>query len=200
MFQGQTASVLISLEAQGDENAVGLSLSFDPTVVSYSGALLGSDATSATIDVNPNQVTNGHLGIILALPTGSAFSPGARQLVKVSFQAVTTNSVDSAVSLGDIPVRREVADTNALPVAASYANGVILVNPTPSLVVSQAKGDINLSWPLWATNYNLQQALGSTWPTPGWTNLTVSPAGTNNALGVTLPLGGSVQFYRLKHQ
>jgi hypothetical protein len=200
MFQGQTASALINLQAQGDENAVGLSLSFDPNVVSYSGTLLGTDATSATMDVNANQAANGSVGIILALPTGASFNPGARQLVKVSFQAITTNSVDSAVMLADLPVRREVSDTNAIPVASAYANGVISVNPTPSLVVSQAKAAINLSWPLWATNYTLQQALGTTWPTPGWTNLTVSPAVTNNGLEVALPLGGSVQFYRLKHQ
>jgi hypothetical protein len=200
MFQGQTASALINLEAQGDENAVGLSLSFDPKVVNYTGALLGADATSATMDVNANQAASGSLGIILALPTGSAFIPGARQLVKVSFQAMTSNSVDSAVSLADLPVRREVADTNALPVAATYANGTISVNPTPSLVVSKGNAAINLSWPLWATNYSLQQALGTTWLATGWTNLTVSPAITNNALGVKLPFGGSVQFYRLKHQ
>lgn len=200
MFSGQTASTLVNLQAQGDENAVGLSLSFDPKVVSYSGTLLGADASSATIDVNANQAANGSVGIILALPTGAAFSPGTRQLLSVSFHAITTNSVDSAVTLADLPVRREVADTNAIPVAATYANGVISVNPTPSLVVSQAKATINLSWPLWATNYALQQALGATWPAPGWTTLTVSPAVTNNSLGVALPLGGSAQFYRLKHQ
>lgn len=200
LFQGQTATASIELEAQGDENAVGLSLSFDPKVVSYTGALLGADATSATMDVNANGATNGLLGIILALPTGASFTPGARQLVNVSFQAMTSNSVDSAVSLADMPVRREVADTNALPVAATYDNGVISVNPTPSLVVSQTKASINLSWPLWATNYTLQEALGTTWLAPSWTNLTISPAVTNNGLGVALPLGGSVQFYRLKHQ
>jgi hypothetical protein len=200
LFQGQTATASIELQAQGDENAVGLSLSFDPKVVSYTGALLGSDATSATMDVNANQAASGQLGIILALPTNASFTPGSRQLVKVSFQAVTTNSIDAAVTLADLPVRREVADTNALPVSASYVNGVISVNPRPSLAISQAKQTISLGWPLWATNYILQQALGTSLPISTWTNLTVSPVTTNNAFGVTLPVGGSVQFYRLQHQ
>jgi hypothetical protein len=200
LFQGQTATASIELQAQGDENAVGLSLAFDPKVVSYTGALLGSDATSATMDVNANQATSGQLGIILGLPTNASFTPGSRQLVKVSFQAVTTNSIDAAVTLADLPVRREVADTNALPVSASYVNGVISVNPKPSLTISQVKQTISLGWPLWATNYMLQQALETSLPNSTWTNLTASPVTTNNAFGVTLPVGGSVQFYRLQHQ
>jgi hypothetical protein len=200
LFQGQTATASIELQAQGDENAVGLSLSFDPKVVSYTGALLGTDATSATMDVNANQATSGQLGIILALPTSASFPTGTRQLVKVSFQAVTTNSIDAAVTLADLPIRREVADTNALPVVASYVNGVISVNPKPTLAISQTKQTIQLGWPLWATNYILQQALETSLPVSTWTNSTVSPVTTNNAFGVTLQIGGSVQFYRLKHQ
>ncbi len=200
MFRGQTASALINLEAEGDENAVGLSLSFDPTIVSYSGALLGSDATSATMDVNANQVANGQLGIILALPTSSAFSSGTRQILKVSFQAVSSNSVNSAVMLTDLPVRREVADTNALPVGASYANGIIEVNPIPALGISQANQTVNLSWPSWATNYGLQQAIGTTWPITTWTNLSISGVLSNNNLNLTVPVNRSVQFYRLKHE
>jgi energy-converting hydrogenase Eha subunit F len=200
LFPGQTATASIELQAQGDENAVGLSLAFDPKVVSYTGALLGSDATSATMDVNANQAASGQLGIILGLPTNASFTPGSRQLVKVSFQAVTTNSIDAAVTLADLPVRREVADTNALPVSASYVNGVISVNPKPSLTISQVKQTISLGWPLWATNYMLQQALETSLPNSTWTNLTASPVATSNAFGITLPVSGSVQFYRLQHQ
>src|SRR5581483_392136 len=200
LFKGQTASALINLQAQGGENAVGLSLSFDPSVVTYTGALLGTDATSATMDVNANQATNGQVGIILALPTNAGFSPGTRQLLKVSFQAVTATSIDSAVALTDSPVRREVADTNALPVSATYSNGVVSVNPKPSLSINHTQQTIGLVWPLWATNYNLQQALGNTFSPTSWTNLNVTPVVTNNALGVTLPVSGSSQFYRLQHQ
>jgi len=152
------------------------------------------------MDINANQATNGQLGIILALSTGVSFSPGTRQLVKVSFQAVTAASVDSAVALTDLPVRREVSDTNAVPVVSTYSNGIIEVNPKPSLAISHSSQTVTLAWPLWATNYNLQQALGANLPTTTWTNLQVSPVITTNAQDITLPLSSSAQFYRLKHQ
>ncbi|HTL17976.1 MAG TPA: LamG-like jellyroll fold domain-containing protein, partial [Patescibacteria group bacterium] len=199
LFQGQTATALVELDSQGDENAVGLSLAFDPKVVSYTGALLGSDATGATMDVNANNANNGQVGIILALPTGTSFSAGTRQLVKVSFQAITSASVDAAIALADQPVHLEVADTNATPVVATYTAGVIQVNPRPALGILQQSQVLNLTWPSWATNYNLQQAdfpfVG--W---GWTNLSVTPVSTNNSLGVSLPVNGSAKFYRLQHQ
>jgi uncharacterized repeat protein (TIGR01451 family) len=199
IFQGQTGTAAVMLQAQGDENAVGFSLSFDPKVVTYINYTAGSDASNATMDINANQSTNGQLGIILALPTDVSFSPGARQLVKVNFQAVTAASVSEPVTLTDLPVRREVSDTNALPVVATYANGTISVNPKPSLTISETQQSINLSWPLWATNYTLQEAVGSTLPITSWTNLAVTPIVKTNAITVGLPLSGSVQFYRLKH-
>src|SRR5579883_490171 len=146
ILPGQTTgTALVELVAQGDENAIGLSLAFDPKVVSYTSASLGSDATSASMDVNANQATNGEVGIIMALPTGASFSPGTRQVLKVTFQALTTNTANSTVALGDLPVRREVADTNA--VVANYVNGTIAINPRPSISITHASQAINLSWP-----------------------------------------------------
>jgi hypothetical protein len=200
IFQGQTASAQVELNAQGDENAIGLSLTFDPKVVSYTSATLGSDAANATMVINAIQATNGQLGLIMELPTGTSFSPGTRQVLKVNFQAVTTASVDSAVSLTDLPVRREVSDTNALPVVATYSNGLISVNPKPALAIAHSGQNINMSWPTWATNYTLQQGLSNVLPSNTWSNLTASPVLTNNAFSVTIPVSGSVQFYRLQHQ
>src|SRR5207344_3508434 len=89
LFQGQTATATVVLEAQGNENAIGLSLGFDPATVAYTSATLGPDVgANATMDINANLATNGHVGIILALPTNVGFSPGTRQVLKVNFQAI----------------------------------------------------------------------------------------------------------------
>jgi hypothetical protein len=200
LLQGQTGTAVISLEAQGDENAVGLSLAFDPTVVAYTGTSLGPDAPNASININTNQVVSGHLGIILALATDVSFSPGTRLLLQVNFQTLTAASVNSPLALTDLPVKREVADTNAVPVASLYLDGTITVNPKPSLAIALSSQSISLAWPLWATNYNLQEAVGSDLPITSWTSLSVSPLITNNAAAVTLPLSGLVKFYRLQHQ
>ncbi len=199
IFQGQTGTAVVNLEAQGDENGIGFSLAFDPAVVTYTSTSLGSDTSSATMVKNINQATNGQLGIILALPNDVSFSPGTRQVVKVNFQAVGAASVNSTLALTDLPVRRDVADTNANSLVATYSNGTISVNPKPSLAITHSTQNISLAWPLWATNYNLQEALGSTLPITTWSNLSISPLVTNSSATVTLPLNGSTKFYRLQH-
>jgi hypothetical protein len=200
VFQGQTGTITVNLDAQGNENAIGFSLAFDPSVLSYTSASLGSDAAGAAMDVNANEASSGRLGVILALqPTYATFTPGTRQVAKVTFQAVTPTSADSAVALTDTPVRREVADTNAFPLVALYADGTISLNPKPSLTITHSGQNISLAWPLWATNYILE-AVGSAMPITTWTNLPVLPLLTNNAATVTLPRNGSVMFYRLQHQ
>jgi hypothetical protein len=200
IFEGQTGTATVTLEAQGNENAIGLSLSFDQTAVAYTGASAGPDATGANMDINANLATNGHVGIILALPTDVGFAPGMRQVLKVNFQALTANPVNAAIALTDSPVVREVSDTNALPVLASYSNGVISVNPRPSLAIAKSNQNVTLLWPSWATNYTLQQAVGNALSSSTWTNVQTSPVLTNNNFGVSFPLTTSSQFYRLQHQ
>ena len=78
-----------------------------------------SCVASGTMDLNANQATNGQVGLILALPTDVSFSAGTRQVLKVTFRALTAASVTSAVALTDLPVLRDVADTNALSVVAT---------------------------------------------------------------------------------
>jgi len=170
-------------------------------VVTYLGATAGADLPAGSpMTINPNGATNGVVGIILSLPTGMGFSPGLRELVKVSFQATTALSANSSLALTDSPVRREVADTNASPLTASYISGTISVNPRPALGIAQAKQNLTLTWPLWATNYALQQAAGPTLGSTVWTNLPASAAITNSAFSTTVPAGSSIEFYRLKKQ
>src|SRR5436190_20270906 len=69
VFAGQTCAAVVSLEAQGNENGIGFSLAFDPTVLTYTGTSVGVDASSAIMNVNANQAANGKLGNILVLPT-----------------------------------------------------------------------------------------------------------------------------------
>lgn len=200
VFQGQSGTAFVNLLAKGNENAVGFSLSFDPTLVAYAGASVGSDAINSTMNVNAIHASNGQVGIALALPSDVAFNAGTRQLVALNFQALTATSVDIPLSLTDTPVSREVSDTNALSVLTSYSNGIISINPRPSLAIGNSIQGIRLAWPLWATNYNLQQNFGTISPITTWTNVSISPVVVTNASTVTLPLAKSAQFYRLKHQ
>jgi hypothetical protein len=66
---GANVSLPVTLAANGNENAVGFSLNFDSTKLSYTGVTLGSGASTATLLVNTNQLGTGKLGIALALLT-----------------------------------------------------------------------------------------------------------------------------------
>jgi hypothetical protein len=137
--RGQSNTLVVELSSLGNENAVGFSLNFDPTQMTFVSAALGADATGATFNVNSLQVAQGRLGIGLALSGSQTFQAGARQIVTVMFKVPQTSAVNSTtVSFGDSPVGREVVDNlaNILPVS-SYTAGVITLNPqinsTPTL-------------------------------------------------------------------
>ena len=101
---GQLVLVPIELEAQGNENALGFSLNFNPAMLSFSSAAVGADATGATLNVNAAQASNGRLGLALALPAGQIVSPGTAVLVQIGFTVLPAASGTASLSFGDQPV------------------------------------------------------------------------------------------------
>jgi hypothetical protein len=127
---GGTVAVPIELVSQGDENALGFSLSFDPTLLGNPQAAPGSDAASAQFDANANQAAQGRLGLTIALPANQKFASGVRQLAVVTFTIAAGSASSSAtVNFGDQPVAREVADANAGALPANYASGIVTFTP-----------------------------------------------------------------------
>ena len=93
---GGQVSVPIELLAQGDENALGFSLTFDPAILGNPQAALGSDASGATLNANTSQIGSGRLGVALSLPFGQKFSAGARSAI--SFKPWSTTARRSLAS------------------------------------------------------------------------------------------------------
>jgi len=195
---GEPSAVSVLLEAQGNENALGFSLAFDPTVFTYTSACLGAGAGGATIEVNASQAGSGRLAVVLALPTGTSFPAGTSEVVRVNLRPKSSALGVYPLSLTDQPVTREVVDPTATPLTADFMNANITVNPLPVLSIHQAPESITLSWPLWATNFTLQGADGALFPSLHWTNLPTGFVITNSEASVTLPLRGQVSFYRLQ--
>ena len=92
---------------------------------------------------------------------------------------------------------REISDAAAVALPASYLSGSINVIALPALRLTRAGQNIQLAWPLWATNFTLQEA-NSLLPSSTWTNLSVIPSEINNERVVTLPISGNSKFYRLR--
>ncbi len=125
LVRGSQAAVVIELEAEGNENALSFSLSFDPAQLSYLSAATGSGASGAALLVNANQAASGRVGILLALPAGQALPSGARQVVVVSFAVAASGAADATeIGFSNQPVSSAVADINANRLATSWTGGV----------------------------------------------------------------------------
>lgn len=126
---GGAVTIPIELLAQGDENAIGFSVGFDPAILSNPQVALGSDAAAATLTTNLTLASQGRAGLALALPAGQKFAAGTRQIATVSFSVATNVTLLSTqVSFSDQPILREVTDSNAEPVASVFVPGFISFN------------------------------------------------------------------------
>ncbi|MBI1765201.1 MAG: hypothetical protein HYR56_27630 [Acidobacteria bacterium] len=136
---GSTATVAVELVAQGNENALSFSLSFNPAVLTNPVVTAGNGAPNLSLVPNPNQVASGRLGLIISLPAGQSFAAGTRQLANVAF-AIPANAPTGAttVDFGSQPIGREISDPNANELTATYTSGTVTVqsgqsNPVPTL-------------------------------------------------------------------
>jgi hypothetical protein len=130
-----TGTVTISLTSQGNENALGFSLVFDPAVLRYDSYANGADLNGATLIVNPTQPAAGRIGVALALAAGSQFSAGNRELLRLSFSVVAPASTSANLTFGNTPVGREVSDPAAETLAATFSGATVTVVPAPALLI-----------------------------------------------------------------
>ncbi|MEK7830434.1 MAG: kelch repeat-containing protein [Acidobacteriota bacterium] len=142
--RGQNGTLAIELDAQGNENALGFSLNFDPAQLRFVSANLGSGAGGATLNPNTIQAANGRVGIALALSTGQAFAAGNRQLLVVTFAALNSGTgATTTVTIGDQPVGREIVDAAANSLNANWmAATVTLVRSVATVSAASFNGDV----------------------------------------------------------
>lgn len=120
---GQNVSVNVELVAQGDENAAGFSLTYDPAILTNPQAALGPDSLTGFLTVNTSQ--SGKVGLLVALQSGQSFTAGTKQIATVTFTTMPTNSYTSPVTFGDVPIVRQVVNTNADPLPTNYLHGSV---------------------------------------------------------------------------
>jgi hypothetical protein len=119
----QIKSVSIEVDSLGSENALSLSLSFDPTRLTYLSAESSDQLEDATLNINDNEALQGQVGIAIALPAGTSLVPGTHRIVTLKF----TNAPDAneaTVNFADQPIAREVVDVNANQLRAIYLEPV----------------------------------------------------------------------------
>jgi len=200
MSQGQSATVSVKLDTQGNENAVGFTLGFDPTAFTFGSVTLGSGMSGVNLIANTSQTGTGKLGVILALSPGSTFAAGTKELVKVNLTASPSTSGAFPLTLTDLLVTRCISDPLANELPASYSDGILVINapaPPPFLTISQASSNVIVSWPLSASNFVLQIS-GSNYGFPdAWTDAPW-PLHTNGGeISVMTSVTNQMKFFRL---
>jgi uncharacterized protein (TIGR03437 family) len=126
--RGQQVNIGLEIDALGNENALGLSLNFNPADLAFVSAALGPDATGATLNSNTAQAAQGRIGLAIALGAGQTFVAGTRKLVTLTFTIPSNGSVNMIpITFGDQPVTREVVSANADVLQASYTPGRVAV-------------------------------------------------------------------------
>lgn len=125
---GSTVAVPIELVSQGDENALGFSLTFDPAILSNPQVALSNGASGAALNPNLSQAAAGRVGLALAMPSGQRFAAGVRQIVVITFTiAANTGAATASLEFGNQPIPREVSDVNANELGATYTGGVVTI-------------------------------------------------------------------------
>jgi hypothetical protein len=195
----ETGTVEVAVQALGDENALGFSLSYDATKLEFTGAILASSAKTATLDVNSNHANQGQLGLILALPTGQTFPAGTNQLVDLNFRPITPKGGSVPVAFADQPVIRGVADANASTLSADYVNGTVVISAPPSLNIVSSSAGVTLTWPSAATGFLLQESSDSSLTPSSWAAVNATAVVVNNQNVVTIQPSSTKHFYRLYH-
>jgi len=123
-------SVPVELVANGNENALGFSLNFNATVLSFVGASVGVGAPSgAALLVNTNDVAAGRLGLAVGLPADEIFSEGTQQVALITFLvAPVLNQITVPVTFGNQPTLRQLSDVHAQVLPAVFVGGTVSIS------------------------------------------------------------------------
>ncbi|MEK7830063.1 MAG: hypothetical protein AAB401_03210, partial [Acidobacteriota bacterium] len=136
--RGQNQSIVVEMEAVGNENAVGVSLNFDTGQLRFVSASTIAGTTGAAMNINTAMIGIGKAGIALALPGGQKLAVGKQPIAVITFTVLAAENVTNTfLNFGDQPIPREVVDTSANAVAASFS-GATLTFAQPMAAVSAA--------------------------------------------------------------
>ncbi len=133
---GNLVDVPLQLLADGDENAAGFSLRFDPARLVFRGVVSNSWPAGVSLNVNTNGAAAGALGLVVARNYGSSFTLGTQQLVMVRF-LVGNVAGDAVLTFGDQPVLRELVDNNTAPLLTEFQSGAVTAQLVPPAVTLQ---------------------------------------------------------------
>ncbi len=132
---GQQVIVSIESDTQGTENGFGFTLDYDASKLSNPLVQKGTDTPTASLI--PNTTQSGKIGVILAMPFGTAVSAGTKQILTIRFDVAANAPAGlSPLTFSDMPVIREVSDVNAGVLQSIFEDGNVDVLAPSSANIS----------------------------------------------------------------
>lgn len=134
--RGENVDVIIELDSGGNENGVTASIQFDSSKLTYVSSAAGADVASqsgTTFDSNLTQIASGRLGLSTTLNIGVAFTPGPKQVFKITFHISSTAPAGpTAISFVNQPLPMEINDPsgNEIPLNQIPGGQVNIQIPT----------------------------------------------------------------------
>jgi hypothetical protein len=194
--RGQTVSVPVLLISSTNENAVGVTVNYNPNQLKHLSTALGSALSGGRLNVNTNPAA-GKVGLALALSPGASLVAGTNQIAVLQFQA-TSNAVGNVpLTLDSSVVQLQVADKTAVALAANYVNGAVVLPPAPTVQTVKTGNNLQLAWPVAAGSYLVQYASSPTGP---WSNAPQNIITNGINACVTVQATNQQQFFRLLGQ
>jgi Cohesin domain len=123
-------SLPIILLSQATENTLQFSLTFDPSLLSFTGVTLGGSVSNGYLITNINQIASGKLGLLISLPSDASFAAGTQELARVNFLLPPLASTNvSTIAFGDVPTIRQVSTPLPSLLTATYVGGNVTIPP-----------------------------------------------------------------------
>lgn len=134
---GVPVTVPVTLVANGNENALSFSLTFDPARLTFKEALAGSAVEAGPL-VNSLQAASGRVGIAVCLAPNVTFPTGTQEVVRVVFTPALRNiPTTSTIGFGDLPTKRQLSDVQVVALPANFVFGTVT---TPA---ARYEGDVS---------------------------------------------------------
>ena len=149
--------IILEIRSTGVESGLGLSLGFDATRLRFLEVARGSGLSNGFLNLNSRFLDAGRLGVAIALPPGTVFPSGAAQLLVVRFDLRIDPVSPTLISCIDIPVGKEVVDSQANEVSAAFQGvAVSLPSSLPRLSILPVGTGHEISWDIAHSGFVLQ--------------------------------------------
>ena len=125
LTRGKAGAVSVTLNALGDESALGFSVHFDPKHLKFVSAKVVGAAAAATLNVNAKAAASGNLGVALMLPLPKTCRAGKSAVVEFTFLPLAAGA--TPLTFSDQVVTRAIAGATASALPANFVNGSVLV-------------------------------------------------------------------------